>query len=100
MAFDGDGNLYIAHQDDGTIWKVTSDGATSKFVTGLNLPRDIDWGGGTDYGNSLYVADNSGVLKIDLDGTTSRFASVSGTPVAIGIDKGSNYAGELYVGTG
>ncbi len=58
LAFDGSGNLYATHDQAGSIWKITSDGTASEFVIGLGYPIGITWGGGTSFGDYLYVLDS------------------------------------------
>ena len=98
MAFDGSGNLYVAQYDSGTIWKVTPGKVASQFATGFTSPYSITWGGGTAYGNFLYVGDGR-ITKLALNGTGTLFASHNCVS-SLAIDKKGNYGGYLYAGTG
>ncbi|MHC4640680.1 MAG: LamG-like jellyroll fold domain-containing protein [Planctomycetota bacterium] len=99
MVFADNGNLYASHLDDGSIWCITPDGGATKLVGGLNGAQGIDWGGGTNYGNYLYVAANGSIVRVGLDGTTSNFANryCAGS---LGIDRTGNYGGYMYTTTG
>ena len=104
MTFAGDGNLYLTHSDPGSIWRVTPAQQTNEFVTGLDRPRGIVWGGGTGYGDYLYVVEygDNDIVRVALNGTTSFFAAmISGghVPSPMGLDRSGNYDGHLYVGT-
>ena len=101
MTFDSSGNLYIAHKDDGCIYKIDSNKSVSQFVTGLNTPEKIVWGGGTLYGDNLYATEVYGdkVTKITPDGTKLFFCSPNSQVLGIGIDKVGRYGGYMYTGT-
>jgi sugar lactone lactonase YvrE len=106
MTFGGDNNLYVTQKVDGSVWHITPEGAASEFVSGLETPCGIVWGGGTSYGDHLYVVryevGGGGVYRIGLDGTVSNFANMpygGHAPGPIGIDRTGNYDGCLYVGS-
>lgn len=103
MTFTEDGNLYLTHVMAGSVWHVTPQGQATEFVSGFGSPCGIAWGGGTDYGNYLYMAESGAdkVIKIATDGTTSDFAAISSGrhPGPLGIDLSGNYDGHMYVGT-
>jgi hypothetical protein len=101
MAFDSDGNLYITYSNTGTIEKVSPDRTVSTFASGLNNPRGITWGGGTAYGNYLYVAsfDSWQINKISTNGIVSTLCSTNGGIQSLEIDRTGNYGGYLYTGT-
>jgi len=103
MTFDDSGNLYITQQNEGSVWRVTPQKVASQFATGL-LPGvySITWGGGTAYGNNLYVGNGSGpIYKISPTGTVSSFANIAGNGAAsLAVDTTGNYGGYLYAGTG
>ncbi|MCK5001123.1 MAG: hypothetical protein KAS23_16380, partial [Anaerohalosphaera sp.] len=67
------------------------------FADGLRFPGNIVWGGGTAYGNYLYVGDAKAgdVLKFDLAGNSTSFARPRREPYALGISN----SGNLYCGT-
>jgi hypothetical protein len=41
LAFDGEGNLYVANSGDGTIRKFDSSGVGTVFASGLSSPRGL-----------------------------------------------------------
>lgn len=113
MTFDPQGNLYIVQYEnyesyDGRIYRVDTNKTVSTLATGLTRPEDIVWGGGTDFGDYLYVTegfDNAynnegGVTQVGLDGSINRFVT-SGfdQPVTLGVDRVGNYDGNMYVGS-
>ncbi|GAI45824.1 unnamed protein product, partial [marine sediment metagenome] len=99
MVFDDNGNLYATQLQDDSIWCITPDGVASRFASGLNGAQGIVWGGGTSYGNYLYVAANGKIVRVGLDGTKFNFATryCAG---ALGLDRTGNYGGHLYTTTG
>jgi len=101
MTFDSTGNLYVTHKNAGEIYRIDPSKNATQFVTGLNSPVRITWGGGTNYGDNLYVADvNADILKISPQGQTSVFCSLGSQPVSVEIDRVGNYGGYMYTGTG
>lgn len=106
MEFDDVGNLYINHYNDGKIQRINTSGQVSTLVSGLSGLYDMTWGGGTNYGNYLYVSSrsqlNDKILRIDLNGNTSTFSYMSSPYHAadsVAIDRTGNYNGYLYSGT-
>lgn len=106
MEFDGSGNLYINHYDDGKIQKIDTAGQVSTLATGLGGLYEMTWGGGTTYGNYLYTSSNAiddKILKINLtNGNATQFAAMDNPnhgPCAMNIDRTGNYNNQLYVGT-
>lgn len=100
MVFADNGNLYLTHIMDNSIWRITPDGVASELVSGVVGPTGIVWAAGTSYGDYLYVAITSrGVIRVDLDGTTSHFAS-RGCAGTLGLDRTGNYGGYMYTTTG
>jgi len=99
IAFDSSGNLYAVSGD--IMYKITPDGTASVFVTGLSNTQDIVYGGGTAYGDKLYIANHNAnnIICVELDGTKSVFSSFSEAPLNLTIDRGSNFDGKMYVGT-
>ncbi|MFC1782090.1 dockerin type I domain-containing protein [Planctomycetota bacterium] len=112
MAFEPGGNLYLTHSKseasgEGSVYRVDTDRNVSRWITGLSRPLDIVWGGGSDYGDYLYVIEgwgntywaHGGVRRISLDGTANKFSD-SGLyyPSAGGVDRTGNYGGLMYVG--
>ena len=102
MTFGDSNNLYITQRSNGgVIWCVDEHGVTIQFVSGLNKPRGIDWGGGTGYGDYLYVA-LTGVdklVKISTTGIVSHFSRVVDSPAPVEIDRVGNYGNFLYTAT-
>jgi len=105
-AIDDDGNLYITHADSRVIWRVTPTGDASEFIAGIDKPDGIVWGGGSDFGDYLYLVrydpSGGGVLRVGVDGSVSNFGNMpSGGHAAacIGLDVTGNYGGNLYVGS-
>jgi len=96
MVFVADGNLYATQLNDRSLWRISPDGITEEVATGLGRPTGLVWGGGTAYGDYLYVAvTDTGVIRVHLDGTVEGFASrnCAGT---LGLD----YGGLMYTTTG
>ena len=105
MTFDSTGNLYVTHKNAGEIYRIDPAKNATQFVTGLDSPVSITWGGGTPYGDNLYVADVNDdtwghIMKITPQGQTSIFCSPNNQPVSVEIDRVGNYGGYLYAGTG
>jgi len=106
MAFDDEGNLYISHTYSSNVWKVAPDGAASEFLTGLPA-AGIAWGGGTAYGDYLYMAErtddwNGKLLKVTKAGgvtTINSFGTPYHGPGGLSIDRVGNYGGMLYMTT-
>jgi sugar lactone lactonase YvrE len=73
VAFDGAGNLYFSDYSNNTVWKVTSSGNMTAFVSsGLSTPMQIAF----DASGNLYVADqfNQVIRKVNSSGVASVFA--------------------------
>ena len=104
MTFGGDGNMYVTHVHSGSIWRINPAGVATEFVTGLSEPEGMEWGGGTPYGDYLYVVEYGGnrVTQVTLDGTVQHFGSMptgGHVPRPMGLDRTGNYRGHLYVAT-
>jgi sugar lactone lactonase YvrE len=97
LAFDNDGNLYVASDDPAgySIQKFAPDGTSTVFAdTGLSLPSDIVF----DEAGNLFVANprNDTVQKFTPDGIGTEFANAEdglNQPVGLAFDT----AGNLYV---
>lgn len=108
MVFDNSGNLYINHHNKGLVMKVDSKHQPSVHATGFGNLFGITWGGGTGYGNYLYVTQSEGtssdkIYRVDLEGNISNFATMgspSHSPTVLAIDTLGNYGNKMYVGTG
>ncbi|HEY1583873.1 MAG TPA: hypothetical protein VGF73_12320 [Chthoniobacterales bacterium] len=72
LAYDGFGNLFVADQGSGNIYKYTADGTRTTFATGLADP-----GGVTFSGMALAVSEQSAdmVSRIETNGTKTAFMS-------------------------
>ncbi len=96
MAFDNDGNLYVANSGtngdlSNTILKFNTNGTSSVFATatnGLSGPRGLAF----DSAGDLYVANSvtGTILKFTPGGTSSVFASGLSSPTSIAIYPGLN----------
>ncbi len=97
LAFDGEGNLYVANEDGfdfteraHTVSKITPDSVVSTFADGFEGPAGLAF----DSQGNLYVSDDTGrVLKVTPQGAKSVFAENMGNPNALAFDD----AGNLYV---
>ena len=113
MTFDSSGNLYVTARGssrdvaDGTIYRIDTHGNSSLFASGFYTPTGIVGGGGTEYGDYLYVGDGgksnagpgSGVKRVDMDGNVTSFANPRREPFALNFDQTGNYGNKLYTGT-
>ena len=115
LELDSSGNMYIGYRGssrevkDGGIYRITPEGTGAIFSTGFYSAVDISWGGGTGYGDYLYVGDEGvfessnhfgDVKKVDIEsGAASIFCAPWNQPVCLEIDRAGNYGGSLYVGT-
>lgn len=100
MDFDQAGNLYITYQNSGTVAKIDPLKNRTTFASGFINPTHCLWGGGTGYGNNLYVSDIGAdrVYQVDASGAKTLFTTVK-QPDGLGLDRVGNYGGALYVGT-
>jgi sugar lactone lactonase YvrE len=97
IAFDSEGNLYVANATNGTINEYTASGGNppgltnNVFYSGLNSPSDIAF---DQFGN-LYVAENAGddIVQITPGGSAAVFASGLANPSGLAFDS----SGNLYV---
>ena len=109
FTFDSSGNIYVAHgfQDtarNGSVQKISTDKSISDLRTDLVDPRYIIWGGGTSFGDNLYVSDpqenanwSSGeITQLDLAGNKTPFCGGSYYAGALAIDQTGNYDNMLY----
>lgn len=93
IASDGAGGYLVSNSKDGTLVKVSVDGAITPFVSGLATPKGIVSDGAGNY----FVANsgNGSVVKVASDGRVSTV--VSGLPQPAGIALSAD--GNLYVTT-
>ena len=101
MEFDSSGNLYLSYLYGDKIDRIAPGGVvTNDWAVGLDSPRGMAWGGGTPFGNSLYVAeaDMDRITKIAPDGTFAGFSTSALTwgPDALALDRTGSYGGGLF----
>src|ERR1700730_5589159 len=87
LAFDRKGNLYVSSRHEGTVYRVTPDGATSVYAEGMGVATGIAF----DSNGNLYVGDRSGtIFKIAQDRQIFVFAtlepSIAAYHLAFGLD--------------
>ena len=103
IAFDGSTRMYLSHWGHhGSIYRVNADKTVEQWATGLGTPRRIAWGGGTAYGDYLYVADadSLGILQIASDGADVPFVwPIFEAPTALAIDRTGTYGGQMFMAT-
>lgn len=58
LAFDRNGYLYCSSRAEGTIYRISSEGAVSTFVEGMGLATGLAF----DKNNNLFVGDRSGTI--------------------------------------
>ncbi|MGA2323665.1 MAG: PEP-CTERM sorting domain-containing protein [Sedimentisphaerales bacterium] len=97
MTFDGRGNLYSLNSS-GIIWRITPSKVASQFASGFAGYTSLTWGGGSAFGDNLYVGGPQ-IIKLAMDGTPTFFANHDSVS-SLAIDKKGNYGGFLYAGTG
>ena len=93
LTVDGSGNLYIADQELGTVFKVTPSGGVSQISSSISLssPRGMAF----DASGNLYIANFSGnsIVKVTPEGTGSVLPYTVVSPNAVAVDA----AGDVYV---
>lgn len=101
IAFDKDGNLYVANGATGEILRVSSSGGEAvTFATGFSVGAFS--GGPTglafDEDGTLFVADNTtgSIWRVAQDGSATRFVDGLNAPRHIAIDRTNN----IYVANG
>ena len=73
MAFGHDGSLYVSSRYDGTVYRVSKNGAMTSYAEGLGVATGIAF----DSEGSLYVGDRSGtIFKIGRDRQIFVFATI------------------------
>ena len=94
LAFDGNGNLFVANYSGGTISKITLDGTVSSFATGLELPSGLAF----DRDGNLYCAErnNTSLSVFAPDGTPSTFGSGLEDPQQLVFDTEGNLYVSIY----
>jgi sugar lactone lactonase YvrE len=95
LAFDGSGNLFVADNQAGTIFKFTPNGTKSPFNSTVSSPFSL----AIDGNNNLFVSQldfstgntQSGMIfKITSTGTKTTFASGLTIPTALAVDSSNN----------
>ena len=83
LAFNQQGNLFVANNAGDTVSEVTTNGAVSTFATGFVSP----WGLAFNAQGNLFVANddtnNNTVSEVTTDGTVSTFATGFDGPSAL-----------------
>lgn len=109
LTFDSAGNMYVAHTFDGSrsgsVQRIGLDKTVTTLCGGLVDPRHIVWGGGTQFGNYLYVSDRLNnshsmygeITRLDLAGNKSFFAGGLYQPASLTIDRSGNYNNKMYI---
>jgi len=99
LAFDAEGNLYVANSESGSVLKITPQGAASVFASGFGLGSISALA--VDSQGNIYVStgnldDSAGnmVYKLTPKGQISVFASLSFFPEALACDA----QGNLFIG--
>ena len=92
MAFGHDGSLYVSSRYDGTVYRVSRNGAMSSYAEGLGVATGIAF----DQEGNLYVGDRSGtIFKIGRDRQIFVFATIE--PSVAAYHLAFDDAGNLYV---
>lgn len=92
IAFDAQGNLYVADINAGKIIKTTPTGTQSTFASGLSAPNGLAFNTAGD----LFVSSGDGgstITEITPGGSQSLFASGLNSPATLAFDK----TGDLFV---
>lgn len=101
LAFDSAGNLYVTHENQGSITKIAPDKTITKnWSSGYNGPVGMEITEGTAYGDKIYIAQNKGdsIRSVNMSGQYSTFTNIP-APAVITLDTVGNYGGYLYAGT-
>lgn len=109
IAFDPAGRIYLSQTEylplrdkPDAIYRVNTDRTVTRWATNLKSPRRIAWGGGTAFGDYLYVPENYAdrIQRIALNGTRTTFGgSIDMAPQALAIDRTGTYGGQMYMAT-
>lgn len=92
LAFDRAGLLYVSCRNDGTIFRVASDGRAQKWVEGMGIATGLVF----DKEENLYVGDRSGtIFKVSPDRQIFVFATLEPSMAAYHLAFGPE--GDLYV---
>lgn len=108
LALDDLGNLYASHLGtsdvgyaNGSITKISSNSVETQWAQGIGRAGRLVWGGGTAFGDFLYVSDpvDRWVKRVDSNGNATRLAYVATQPLPLDIDRNGAYGGNMYTGT-
>ena len=73
LALDADGYLYVSSRNEGTVHRVSPEGAAAIYAEGMGMATGLAF----DAGQNLYVGDRSGtIFKIARDRQTFVFATL------------------------
>jgi Immunoglobulin I-set domain/Immunoglobulin domain len=81
LAFDSNGNLYVANTGNGTVSKVTPGGQVSTYASGFNMPNALTF----DDSDDLFVSNygNNTISEVTPGGNVSTFVSGITQPSAL-----------------
>jgi len=102
LAIDSTGNIhFVTGYSGGRVYKIATDKTVTILSSGFSNPQNIIWGGGTAYGDRLYVSNHNdkNIIAVELNGSKSTFSTLSVSPLWIEIDRSSNYGGRMYAGS-
>lgn len=105
IAFDSDGAIYISHRGElsanylnGSITRIDSGTVETRWADNLERASRLVWGGGTSYGNSMYVVEvgSRDISRLDSDGNSSQLCNISTGPFTFDIDRNGSYGNLMY----
>ena len=92
LALDNEGNLFVSCRNDGTVFRVSPDGRSTKWVEGMGIATGIAF----DKSGNLYIGDRSGtIFKLGPDREVFVFATLE--PSVAAYHLAFSPAGELFV---
>jgi sugar lactone lactonase YvrE len=92
MAMDPQGRLYVSSRFEGTVYRLSADGATEPFAHHLGVACGLAFSAD----GTLFVGDRSGtIFKVDQSGHASTFASLPASVAAFHLALGPD--GAVYV---
>ena len=92
MTLGPEGDLYVSSRFEGTVYRVTEDGAIAPFATDLGIPCGLAFDGA----GTLFVGDRSGtIFRVDPAGQATMHASLPSSVAAFHLAFGPD--GALYV---
>jgi len=93
LAFDHSGNLFVADEDNHSIFKFTPDGKKSTFATGIDAVVIAFDGAGNLFASEVHYEKGhtvGAIFKFTPEGVKSTFASGLGNPVHQTFDEKGN----------